>query len=158
LEDDEDDGLERAPKSQRTKRSGTISHAPSRPKASRNQQAANADHSLLSPGSHPNDIPDSGAPPRTSKDDEGPDSILPPDDTKLDEEEEQEEDEEPLNSGDDVSDEEPEVLFESDNVVVCQYDKIHRSRNRWRLHLKDGIMAINGRDLVFQKAVGEAEW
>lgn len=38
--------------------------------------------------------------------------------------EEAEEDEEPLNSGDDVSDEEPEVLFESDNVVVCQYDKV----------------------------------
>ncbi|CAL8099567.1 unnamed protein product [Calicophoron daubneyi] len=72
--------------------------------------------------------------------------------------EEEEEDEEPLNSGDDVSDEEPEVLFESDNVVVCQYDKIHRSRNKWRFHLKDGIMAINGRDHVFQKALGEAEW
>ncbi|CAH8825056.1 unnamed protein product [Trichobilharzia szidati] len=74
------------------------------------------------------------------------------------EEEDDEEEEEPLNSGDDVSDEEPEVLFESDNVVVCQYDKIHRARNKWRFHLKDGIMSINGRDHVFQKAVGEAEW
>ena len=35
------------------------------------------------------------------------------------------EDEEPLNSGDDVSDEEePNDLFETDNVVVCQYDKV----------------------------------
>ncbi|KAH8854957.1 Transcription initiation factor IIA subunit 1 [Schistosoma japonicum] len=74
------------------------------------------------------------------------------------EEEEEDEEEEPLNSEDDVSDEEPEVLFESDNVVVCQYDKIHRARNKWRFHLKDGIMSINGRDHVFQKAVGEAEW
>ncbi|CAH8436053.1 unnamed protein product [Heterobilharzia americana] len=39
--------------------------------------------------------------------------------------EEDEDEEEPLNSEDDVSDEEPEVLFESDNVVVCQYDKYH---------------------------------
>ncbi|CAH8435518.1 unnamed protein product [Schistosoma turkestanicum] len=77
---------------------------------------------------------------------------------KAEEEGEEDEEEEPLNSEDDVSDEEPEVLFESDNVVVCQYDKIHRARNKWRFHLKDGIMSINGRDHVFQKAVGEAEW
>lgn len=31
---------------------------------------------------------------------------------------------EPLNSGDDVSDEDPSELFETDNVVVCQYDKV----------------------------------
>nr|VZI11428.1 unnamed protein product [Spirometra erinaceieuropaei] len=41
-----------------------------------------------------------------------------------DEEEEEEEEEEPLNSGDDVSEEEPDVLFQSENVVVCQYDKV----------------------------------
>lgn len=34
------------------------------------------------------------------------------------------EEEEPLNSGDDVSDEETEQLFDTDNVVVCQYDKV----------------------------------
>lgn len=68
------------------------------------------------------------------------------------------EDEEPLNSGDDVSDEEPNELFETDNVVVCQYDKITRSRNKWKFHLKDGIMNLQGRDYVFQKAVGDAEW
>jgi hypothetical protein len=31
---------------------------------------------------------------------------------------------EPLNSGDDVSEEDPSDLFETDNVVVCQYDKV----------------------------------
>jgi len=74
------------------------------------------------------------------------------------EEVEEENDEEPLNSEDDVTDEDPSVLFETDNVVVCQYDKITRSRNRWKFHLKDGIMNINGRDYVFQKANGDAEW
>ncbi|CAG2122791.1 unnamed protein product, partial [Medioppia subpectinata] len=68
------------------------------------------------------------------------------------------EDEEPLNSGDDVSDEDPTELFETDNVVVCQYDKITRSRNKWKFHLKDGIMNLQGKDYVFQKAVGDAEW
>ncbi|XP_012511519.1 PREDICTED: transcription initiation factor IIA subunit 1 [Propithecus coquereli] len=55
--------------------------------------------------------------------------------------------EEPLNSEDDVSDEEGQELFDTENVVVCQYDK-----------LKDGIMNLNGRDYIFSKAIGDAEW
>ncbi|XP_061715251.1 transcription initiation factor IIA subunit 1 [Cydia pomonella] len=78
------------------------------------------------------------------------------------EEEERDEDggaeEEPLNSGDDVSDEEPGDMFDTDNVVVCQYDKITRSRNKWKFYLKDGIMNLAGKDYVFQKANGDAEW
>ncbi|CAH2039712.1 unnamed protein product, partial [Iphiclides podalirius] len=80
------------------------------------------------------------------------------------EEEEEERDEsggaeeEPLNSGDDVSDEEPGDMFDTDNVVVCQYDKITRSRNKWKFYLKDGIMNLGGKDFVFQKANGDAEW
>lgn len=68
------------------------------------------------------------------------------------------EEEDPLNSGDDVSDEEPTELFETENVIVCQYDKITRSRNKWKFHLKDGIMNLQGRDYVFQRASGDAEW
>jgi len=33
--------------------------------------------------------------------------------------------EEPLNSGDDVSEEDPSDMFDTDNVVVCQYDKVY---------------------------------
>uniref|UniRef100_A0A8C9RMB0 Ral transcription factor IIA subunit 1 n=1 Tax=Scleropages formosus TaxID=113540 RepID=A0A8C9RMB0_SCLFO len=66
--------------------------------------------------------------------------------------------EESLNSEDDVSDEEDQELFDTENVVVCQYDKIHRSKNKWKFHLKDGIMNLNGRDYVFSKAIGDAEW
>lgn len=65
---------------------------------------------------------------------------------------------EPLNSEDDVSDNDPEELFDTENVVVCQYEKISRVRNKWRFYLKDGIMNIQGRDYVFLKASGEAEW
>ncbi|GLV39347.1 Transcription factor IIA L [Carabus blaptoides fortunei] len=65
--------------------------------------------------------------------------------------------EEPLNSEDDVTDEEPTDLFDTDNVVVCQYDKITRSRNKWKFYLKDGIMNLEGEDFVFQKANGDAE-
>lgn len=35
--------------------------------------------------------------------------------------------EEPLNSEDDVTDEEPADMFDTDNVVVCQYDKVKKN-------------------------------
>ncbi|XP_053969453.1 transcription initiation factor IIA subunit 1 isoform X1 [Anastrepha ludens] len=66
--------------------------------------------------------------------------------------------EEPLNSDDDVTDEDASDVFETDNVIVCQYDKITRSRNKWKFYLKDGIMNIGGKDYVFQKSNGDAEW
>ncbi|NWU70788.1 TF2AY factor, partial [Pterocles burchelli] len=66
--------------------------------------------------------------------------------------------EEPLNSGDDVSEQDTPDLFDTDNVIVCQYDKIHRSKNKWKFYLKDGVMSFEGKDHVFAKAVGDAEW
>lgn len=46
---------------------------------------------------------------------------------KSDEENLEGAEEEPLNSEDDVTDEESSELFETDNVVVCQYDKVSPS-------------------------------
>ncbi|KAB0379995.1 hypothetical protein FD755_007779 [Muntiacus reevesi] len=66
--------------------------------------------------------------------------------------------EDPLNSGDDVSEQDVPDLFDMDNVIVCQYDKIHRSKDKWKFYLKDGVMCFGGRDYVFAKAVGDAEW
>jgi len=88
------------------------------------------------------------------------DDIDDKDDEKEEEAEDEGQDEEPLNSGDDVSDAEDsnDKLYEVDNVVVCQYDKITRTRNKWKFHLKDGIMNLNGKDYVFQKSNGDAEW
>lgn len=47
-----------------------------------------------------------------------------PDEEEHDDDNDENNDEEPLNSEDDVTDEDPSVLFETDNVVVCQYDKV----------------------------------
>ncbi|KAK0179873.1 hypothetical protein PV327_005584 [Microctonus hyperodae] len=101
----------------------------------------------------------------TSDDDEDDDEDDNDDDDEdLDDKDEEEQDdsgareEEPLNSEDDVTDDDPTDLFDTDNVVVCQYDKITRSRNKWKFYLKDGIMNLNGKDYVFQKANGDAEW
>ena len=70
------------------------------------------------------------------------------------------EDEELCSDDDLSSEEDSEELFDSGNVVVCQYDKVRRIRStgKWKFYLKVGIMNLNGIDHVFQKAVGEANW
>jgi transcription initiation factor TFIIA large subunit len=72
--------------------------------------------------------------------------------------EEGREDPNPLCSDDDVSEDEPTELFDTENVVVCQYDRISRTKNKWRFILKSGVMNIDGRDYVFSKATGDADW
>lgn len=80
------------------------------------------------------------------------------DDDDEDGTEEGKEDPNPLCSDDDVSDDEPAELFDTENVVVCQYDKISRTKNKWRFVLKSGVMHLEGRDYVFSKAAGDADW
>jgi hypothetical protein len=75
------------------------------------------------------------------------------------EEEEQENEggnEESLNSGLDSSGDEEQEVFE--NLVVCLYDKVTRAKNKWRCVLKEGVMHLDRKDYVFQKATGEFEW
>uniref|UniRef100_A0A8R1TX53 Uncharacterized protein n=1 Tax=Onchocerca volvulus TaxID=6282 RepID=A0A8R1TX53_ONCVO len=75
------------------------------------------------------------------------------------EDEDQITEEDPLNSGDDQSDDEDvERLFEAENLVMCQFEKVHRARSKWKFTLKDGIMHIRGKDHCFQRCSGEAEW
>merc|ERR1712179_467219 len=54
------------------------------------------------------------------------------DDDDLDPDGEEEEgiEDEPLGSDDDIPDEDASELFETDNVMVCQYDKVTRARNK----------------------------
>nr|KAF6309688.1 hypothetical protein mPipKuh1_009138 [Pipistrellus kuhlii] len=63
--------------------------------------------------------------------------------------------EDPLNSGDDVSEEDAPDLFDTDNVIVCQYDKIHRSKNKWKFYVKDGVKCFGGETVYLQKPFGE---
>ena len=48
--------------------------------------------------------------------------------------------------------------------VVCQYEKISRSRNKLKLkvgnffHHNDGVMNLNGKEFVFNNLIGEADW
>jgi len=55
---------------------------------------------------------------------------------------------------DDDDDEEPDT----EHIVLCQYEKVTRVKNKRKANLKDGIMHINGKDYVFSKATGEFDW
>ncbi|KAJ2744557.1 transcription factor IIA subunit alpha [Coemansia sp. BCRC 34301] len=69
--------------------------------------------------------------------------------------------EDAINSDLDDTDEEDDTEDnpeDSEHIILCQYEKVTRSKNKWKCVLRDGIMLINGRDYLFQKATGEFEW
>jgi len=55
---------------------------------------------------------------------------------------------------DDSDDEEPQT----ENLVLCQFEKVTRIKNKRKCNLKAGVMHLNGRDYLFNKANGEFEW
>jgi len=66
--------------------------------------------------------------------------------------EEGREDPNPLCSDDDVSDDEPEKLFETENIVLCQYDKVKSNvflnkKVKFVEFLRSLVRKING-DLI----------
>ncbi|KAJ3021628.1 transcription factor IIA subunit alpha [Thoreauomyces humboldtii] len=74
-----------------------------------------------------------------------------------DEDEEEDDNEDGINSelDDDDSDDEN---YNAQHLILCQYEKVNRVKNKWKCTLKDGIITVNGRDYVFNKANGEFEW
>ncbi|KAF9958644.1 transcription factor IIA subunit alpha [Mortierella alpina] len=69
-----------------------------------------------------------------------------------------EEEEDDTGLGSDLDDDEEDMDEESPNIVLCQYDKVSRTKSKWKCVLKDGIMLINGVDHLFHKANGDFEW
>lgn len=45
-----------------------------------------------------------------------------------------------------------------DDIVLCLYEKVQRTRNRWRCSFKAGIAHIGNNDFAFNKANGDFEW
>ena len=43
-------------------------------------------------------------------------------------------------------------------IMLCMYDKVQRTKNKWKCILKDGVLTVGGREYVFQKGTGEFEW
>jgi len=67
--------------------------------------------------------------------------------------------EEGVDLGPDLDDKDNEEEDETaENLVLCQFDKVTRTKNKWKCVLKDGIMHLKGKDYVFHKANGEFDW
>ncbi|KAJ3120599.1 hypothetical protein HK098_004468 [Nowakowskiella sp. JEL0407] len=61
--------------------------------------------------------------------------------------------------GSDLDDEESdEDEQEADHLILCQYEKVSRIKNKWKCVLKDGIVNVNGKDYLFSKANCDFEW
>lgn len=72
-------------------------------------------------------------------------------------------DEDAINSElDDPEDEMDDNADEDDSMsqqmMLCMYDKVQRTKNKWKCVLKDGVLTVGGREYVFQRATGEFEW
>ncbi|KAI9135888.1 transcription factor IIA, alpha/beta subunit [Paraphysoderma sedebokerense] len=69
-------------------------------------------------------------------------------------------DEDAINSDLDDSDEDDDENADSEttNMMLCQYEKVTRTKNKWKCVLKDGIININGVDYLFNKANGDFQF
>jgi transcription initiation factor TFIIA large subunit len=69
-------------------------------------------------------------------------------------------DDEPLNEDDDddLDDVDQGEELNTHHLVLAQFDKVTRTKSRWKCTLKDGIMHINNKDILFNKASGEFEF
>lgn len=72
-----------------------------------------------------------------------------------------EDDDELLNEDDDddeLDDLESGEDMNTQHLVLAQFDKVTRTKSRWKCTLKDGIMHINDKDILFNKATGEFDF
>ncbi|XP_057451665.1 uncharacterized protein LOC130743431 isoform X2 [Lotus japonicus] len=69
-------------------------------------------------------------------------------------------DDEPLNENDDdeLDDLDQGEDQNTHHLVLAQFDKVTRTKSRWKCTLKDGIMHINNKDVLFNKATGEFDF
>ena len=63
-----------------------------------------------------------------------------------------------LDSHDDIDDSNEDLMGNQSNFVVCQWDKVSRSKNKWTIQLRNGIITNKGREYAFFKACGTLKW
>uniref|UniRef100_A0A6N2L5Y1 Uncharacterized protein n=1 Tax=Salix viminalis TaxID=40686 RepID=A0A6N2L5Y1_SALVM len=71
-------------------------------------------------------------------------------------------DDEPLNEDDDDDEDLDDVdqgeELNTQHLVLAQFDKVTRTKSRWKCILKDGIMHINKKDILFNKPFWKLGW
>jgi hypothetical protein len=63
-----------------------------------------------------------------------------------------------LNEEDDLADADDHEEVDEDaikNVILGQFDKVHRTKAKWRINLKNCVATINGTDYLLKKITGE---
>lgn len=67
-------------------------------------------------------------------------------------------------SDDDLLSDEDENGGDGDNtaaegdVIIALYEKVNRTKNKWKIVLKDGVLNADGKDYVFSRCQGDFEW
>ncbi|KAL9688013.1 hypothetical protein QQ045_032425 [Rhodiola kirilowii] len=62
------------------------------------------------------------------------------------------------NDDDDLDDVDDGDELNTHHLVLAQFDKVSRTKSRWKCILKDGIMHLNNKEILFNKAMGEFEF
>jgi hypothetical protein len=47
---------------------------------------------------------------------------------------------------------------QSTNLLLAQFEKVARAKSKWKCTLKEGVMTLNSKDVLFGKASGEFFW
>ncbi|MEN2496443.1 MAG: Transcription initiation factor IIA subunit 1 [Marteilia pararefringens] len=63
-----------------------------------------------------------------------------------------------LSTGEDDDSLDNQDSFFAENYIVCLHEKVSRSKSKWNVQLKNGIIHVNGREYTFCKANGILEW
>ncbi|KAK0523428.1 transcription factor IIA subunit alpha [Tilletia horrida] len=60
---------------------------------------------------------------------------------------------------DDTDDEEEDGDGDmNEDMILCLYEKVGRTRNKWKCVLRDGVASIEGRDYLFSRCAGDFDW
>ncbi|OIR59088.1 MAG: transcription initiation factor IIA subunit 1 [Amphiamblys sp. WSBS2006] len=60
--------------------------------------------------------------------------------------------------GSDLDDTDEGEVLKTANVLICQYEKVTRVKNKWKAQLKTASTCIEGVDFLFGKLNAEFEW
>lgn len=63
-----------------------------------------------------------------------------------------------ININSDSSDDSDDSDNKYTNNMMCLYDKVTKSKTRWKCNLKQGFINIGTRDYAFNTAVGDLDW
>ncbi|KAI3387262.1 hypothetical protein SNEBB_005777 [Seison nebaliae] len=63
-----------------------------------------------------------------------------------------------LGSDDDDGDNDPVMAADCKNTLICLYEKVTRTKSKWKFILKHGVAQINGKEMLFTRLNGEADF